>query len=161
MPTMTSTSNIKAILFDKEGTLTSSHPDGVFALTDLNTLIKRLKAHDCVLGIATHDREDITRKEFALMGIHQHFDFIAGIESGYGQKPDGDMLTAFSECVDISPQNICVVGDSMLDMEMAKNGKAGLIIGVLTGASAKRELSTLADVTLDTVADVPAYVYSH
>jgi phosphoglycolate phosphatase len=43
---------------------------------------------------------------------------------------------------------------------MARAGGCGLAIGVLSGTGTRESLSPLADVMLDSVADLPAYLAS-
>ena len=46
---------------------------------------------------------------------------------------------------------VIVVGDNRHDIEMGKNARAGLCIGVLTGASTRDELEEIADLVLDDI----------
>jgi phosphoglycolate phosphatase len=50
-----------------------------------------------------------------------------------------------------------MVGDNRHDLEMAKAGGA-LAIGVLSGTGTRESLSPLADVVLDSIVDLPAYL---
>ena len=65
--------------------------------------------------------------------------FIAGYDSGYGQKPSAGMLNAFSAETNIAAENIAMIGDSLHDMEMAKLAGAKLKIGVLNGRRHKTD----------------------
>ena len=51
-----------------------------------------------------------------------------------------------------------MVGDNRHDLEMARAGGAGLAVGVLSGTGTREALPPLADVVLDSVADLPAYL---
>jgi phosphoglycolate phosphatase len=48
-----------------------------------------------------------------------------------------------------------MVGDNRHDMEMARAAGAGMAIGVLSGNGTRDTLSPLADVLIESVADLP------
>jgi phosphoglycolate phosphatase len=51
-----------------------------------------------------------------------------------------------------------MVGDNRHDLEMARTGACGLAIGVLSGTGTRQSLEKIADVVLDSVADLPAFL---
>ena len=51
-----------------------------------------------------------------------------------------------------------MVGDNRHDLEMARAGGAGLAVGVLSGTGTRESLMPLADVILNSIADLPAYL---
>jgi phosphoglycolate phosphatase len=53
-----------------------------------------------------------------------------------------------------------MVGDNRHDLEMARAGGAGLAIGVLSGTGTLETLAPIADVVLDSVADLPGFLAS-
>ena len=57
----------------------------------------------------------------------------------------GRPALAFCATTGLKPVEIAVVGDNRHDLEMGSSAGAGLLIGVLTGASAEADLSPLAD----------------
>ena len=48
-----------------------------------------------------------------------------------------------------------MVGDNRHDLEMARAGGAGLAVGVLSGTGTRETLAPMADVILDSIADLP------
>ncbi len=96
------------------------------------------------LGVATNDAEHPARVQLRAEGIHDHFDFIAGYDSGHGEKPEPGMLLAFCEAVGLEPGQVAMVGDSTHDLHSAR--AAGMVaVGVLTGPADHDDLAPHAD----------------
>ncbi|KQB97356.1 phosphatase [Loktanella sp. 1ANDIMAR09] len=111
------------------------------------------------LGIATNDAEAPARAHLARAGVTQHFDFIAGYDSGHGGKPAPGQLLAFCNETALDPADCLMVGDSTHDLHAGR--AAGMrTIGVLTGPAPREELSPLADVVLSSIGDIPGWLQS-
>jgi len=127
--------------------------------TPLIPLLQSLKARGLHLGIATNDTEIPARAHLAAAGIEHMFDFIAGFNSGYGGKPAPGQLIAFAQATGVMPSACAMVGDSLHDLHAAR--AAGMVaVGVLTGLAGRDELAPAADVVLDSIADLPAWLDS-
>ncbi|KUJ76750.1 phosphatase [Ruegeria marisrubri] len=109
------------------------------------------------LGVATNDGEAPAQSHLASVGIREHFDFIAGFDSGHGAKPGPGQLLAFADHVGVAPMRVAMVGDSTHDLEAGR--AAGMTtIGVLTGLADVEELSPLADVVLPNIGHIPGWL---
>ncbi len=86
--------------------------------------------------------------------LHE-FDFLAGYDSGHGVKPEAGMVIRFCEQLALDAETVVVVGDNRHDIEMGRNAKVGLCIGVLTGTSTRDELESIADIILDDISTLP------
>jgi phosphoglycolate phosphatase len=72
-------------------------------------------------------------------------------------KPSALPLLLLCEQALLTPQDCIVVGDTTSDTGMARNAKAGLCIGVLTGSgTADQLMDTGAHVILPHVGEIPA-----
>jgi phosphoglycolate phosphatase len=60
----------------------------------------------------------------------------------------------------LSCEQVIVVGDNRHDIEMGRNARAGLCVGVLTGTSERGDLESIADIVLDDIASLPDYLAS-
>ena len=127
--------------------------------TPLRPFLADLRARGFVLGIATNDSETPARAHLAASGIEDHFDFIAGADSGHGYKPGPGQLIAFSEAVGLAPDVVAMVGDSVHDL-MAARAAGMRAVGVLTGLADTAELSPHADIVLPSIAGLPAWLAS-
>jgi phosphoglycolate phosphatase len=75
-------------------------------------------------------------------------------DDGVGVKPDPRMLQAICEAVRVAPARTAVVGDSLVDLEMARGAGAGAVIGVLSGIGDEDHLTPVADLILPSVASL-------
>ena len=116
----------------------------------------RLAASGLALGVATMDSEENARAGLTRLGLHRHLDFLCGADSGFGQKPQGGMVAAFSRHLGIPAREIMVVGDTPHDLRMARAGGAGWAVGVLCGTGTREALGALADHLIGDVRGVVA-----
>ncbi|MEM7090648.1 MAG: HAD-IA family hydrolase, partial [Pseudomonadota bacterium] len=90
-------------------------------------------------------------------GIREHFDFIAGYDSGHGFKPGPGQLLAFAAHVGVDPSRVAMVGDSLHDLQAGR--AAGMVtIGVLTGLAGADVLAPMADVVLPDIGHIPGWL---
>lgn len=118
--------------------------------------LRDLRSRGFVLGLATNDSAAGLSASLASHDVLDLFDFAAGCDSGFGAKPSPGMVHAFAAAAGMSPADIAVVGDAVHDLAMGRAARAGLTIGVLSGTSDRDDLEDLADILLDSVADLPA-----
>jgi phosphoglycolate phosphatase len=124
---------------------------------DLPALMTRLRAMGLTLGVATNDAEAPARAHLTRAGIAGDFAAILGYDSGHGGKPAPGQLLAFCQQTRLSPKDCVMVGDSTHDLVAAR--AAGMrAAGVLTGPAGPDVLAPLADVVLDSVADLPGWI---
>jgi phosphoglycolate phosphatase len=132
-------------------------PEVMHPVVDFNTFFARLRDRGYRLGIATMDSEVAAHQAMDKFGVKHSLDFICGFDTGHGVKPGGGMVGAFARMVNLPASAIAVVGDSPHDMHMARAGKAGRAIGVLTGVSSSEALLEAgAHVVLESIADLEA-----
>ncbi len=124
---------------------------------DLNPFLDELADLDLFVGIATNDSEATARAQLRRLEVEHRFEFIAGYDSGFGGKPAPDMCLAFSEYVGVLPENMVMVGDSADDLQAGS--AAGMqTVAVLTGVASAVELAPLADVVLNDIGDLVAWL---
>lgn len=123
----------------------------------LKPLLSGFRAAGLVLGVATNDSEGPARAHLDAAGVTGLFDFIAGYDSGYGGKPAPGQLLAFARAVDLSPEQIVMIGDSTHDLHAGR--AAGMrTIGVLTGTAKTQDLAPFADVVLGDIGEIPTWL---
>jgi phosphoglycolate phosphatase len=123
-------------------------------VTDLAVLFGRLRGRGFRLGIATMDSHAAALRSVDEHALSIHLDFIAGYDSGHGEKPGPGMVVAFCRAIGVDARHVAVVGDTPHDMGMARAAGAGLAIGVLTGASPRYALEVLADHVIESISDL-------
>lgn len=110
------------------------------------------------LGVATNDSTSGAEKTLLALGIAQMFDAAYGYDAVANPKPAPDTIQAFSDLTGLKPSEIAMVGDNRHDLEMAKAGGVGLAVGVLSGTGTRESLGALADIVLDSIADLPGFL---
>jgi phosphoglycolate phosphatase len=113
------------------------------------------------LGIATNDSHAGTEASLAPHDNLPAFDFLAGADSGYGAKPGPGMALAFCAATGLAPPAVAVVGDAVHDLAMGRAAGVGLTVGVLSGTSRRADLVALADVIVESIAELPALPAFH
>jgi phosphoglycolate phosphatase len=120
--------------------------------------IARLHRLGFRLGVATNDSTGGAEKTLLALGVAQMFDAAYGYDAVASPKPAPDAIYAFSDLTGLKPSEIAMVGDNRHDMEMARAGGVGLAIAVLSGTGTRETLAPMADVVLDSIADLPGFL---
>lgn len=128
------------------------------AVVGLKPVIDAFSQRAMKLGLVTADSEGGAIISLSPFGILEQFDFVCGYDSGPAPKPDPAPVHAFCDKTGLLVKEIAVIGDNSHDMDMGKTAGAGLLVGVLTGTSGRDELSPLADVVLESIADLEAFL---
>jgi phosphoglycolate phosphatase len=108
------------------------------------------------LGVATNDSTRGAERTLLALGVAQMFDAVYGYDAVASPKPAPDIILAFCDLTGLGAGEIAVVGDNRHDLEMARAGGAGLAVAVLSGTGTRETLRPLADVVINSVADLPA-----
>lgn len=109
------------------------------------------------LGVATNDSTIGAEKTLISLGVAEMFDAAYGYDSVPNPKPAPDSIHAFADLTGLKPSEIAMVGDNRHDLEMARAGGA-LAIAVLSGTGTRETLTPMADVVLESIADLPAFL---
>lgn len=142
-------------LLDKLSELSETAPQAPAA--PLLQVFTALKARGLKLGLATNDTEAPARAHLAGAGVLDLFDFVAGCDSGWGGKPAPGQLLAFADQVGVNPSRAVMVGDSLHDLHAGR--AAGMkCVAVLTGIAEAAELAPHADVVLQDISHLGAWI---
>ena len=125
-------------------------------LADLTRVFLGLRARGLKLGIASSDNEASIRRMAEGQRILPMLDYVAGYDSGHGVKPNPGMIEGFSRECGLPLSEIAMVGDNAHDMHMARNARAGLAVGVLTGTGSEATLASFADHVVGSIEDLEA-----
>ena len=128
------------------------------ALPGCREAIASLHGSGFRLGVATNDSTGGAEKTLGGLGIAQMFTAAYGYDAVANPKPSPDAIYAFCDLTGLKPSEIAMVGDNRHDLVMAKAGGAGLAVGVLSGTGTRETLAPLADVILDSIADLPGFL---
>ena len=129
-------------------------------LMPLPPVFEALRDLGLQLGVATNDGEVSAKRHMEALKVAHFFTAILGADSVAMAKPSGQMVQLFAERAGILPHEIAMVGDNTHDLEEARNGGAGLAIGVLSGNAKRHDLEHHADHIFDSIADLPEFFRS-
>lgn len=126
-------------------------------LTDTRELFGKLNQLGVQLAIATTDDRGPTQAMIEAFDVEEYLTAMVCADDGIPAKPAPDMALALCKQMKLHPSKVMVIGDTTADLKMARAAGAGLVVGVLSGASASSDLIPYADVLLDSVDELHAY----
>jgi len=127
-------------------------------LTDLWTLFSKLREHGIQIAIATADDRAPTQAMIEAFDIEEFINTMVCADDGIPSKPAPDMVLTVCERLKLDPKNVMVIGDTASDLKMARAAGAGLAVGVLSGVSSTKDLIPHADVLIESVHELHAYI---
>jgi len=120
--------------------------------------LKTLKKTKLKIALFTANGEKSTNHILRRFRLRQFFDTIITRESVLAVKPDPAHLEAALKALKVKPEEALVVGDSVRDIECARQLKV-LAVGVTTGFSSIEELTRAgADYIASSSTDIPSLV---
>lgn len=126
-------------------------------LMELAPVFSALQDLGLRLGVATNDSAFSATGQMQKLQVDHYFETIIGADTVEVPKPSGQMIAHFAQLVGLQPAEIAMVGDNIHDLEEAKNGGAGLGIGVLTGNAKRHHIEHAADHVFDSIAELPGF----
>ena len=138
-------------------------PDPVISakqFTDTWTLFSNLHQQNIKIGIATSDDRAPTQAMIEAFDIEEFIATMVCADDRIPSKPAPDMVATICERLNIEPSKAMVIGDTTSDLKMGRAAGAGLVVGVLSGVSAAKDLIPFADVIIKSVDDLHAYAES-
>ncbi len=126
--------------------------------TDTRALFYQLHSQNIKIGIATTDDRAPTQAMIEAFDIEEYLSTMVCADDGIPAKPAPDMVLTICERMKIDPFKVMVVGDTTADLKMARAAGAGLVVGVLSGVSASNDLIHYADVLIESIDELHAYV---
>jgi len=120
--------------------------------------LKELKKMNLKLGICTNSSKPSVDYILDRFKIRDYFEITITREAVKRVKPDIEQHTRAIETLNLHPNEVLVVGDSVLDMQSAKDLKI-LAIGFPTGISTKEQLiKSGANYIITTLIDLPKLI---
>lgn len=131
-------------------------PYGMILLEGVKETLKQLKQQGLKLAIASTDTHKRTEEAFKDLKTASLFDAIVGSDDVVFGKPSPNMIHEALRKTESRPDEAVMVGDSTSDMQMGRNAKVKACIGVLTGFTPRKKLEKLADLVVQSVAELHA-----
>ena len=122
---------------------------------DLAWLFGGLRVQGLKIAVATSDDRAGTQATLAAHGAGGLVDVLVCADDGIPIKPEPEMVWAVCAATGCRPAECLMVGDAVVDMQMAR--AAGCVgVGVLSGLASAEQLGPWADVLLNNVAELLA-----
>ena len=133
-------------------------PTEINPLGDVHTAIARLKSSGVQVAIATSDDRAPTEAALRELNLTQTVDLIlCADDPDTPSKPDPQVLHYITQQLVVGIERTVMVGDTVSDLEMARQAGVALTVGITGGADKTVELESYADVLLSSVGGlVPA-----
>lgn len=129
---------------------TKEHIDKIKPVCDLSLLFSSLKHKGIIAGIATADDYETTKLCLQQLGIINEVQFL-GTADLYKKKPYPEVVEEFCKKFHLEKEEVVIVGDTIIDMQLAKNSCARFGVGVLSGVGSYQELHQLAHFIIPSV----------
>lgn len=123
-------------------------------VTDLPALLQRLRVDVPLFAVATADDRDPTERTLRALGVADEFAALACADDGFPNKPAPDPVLQLCARLGVPLGRTAVVGDSPADLRMGRAAGVARTIAVLTGVGDRATLEPLADLVLDSIADL-------
>ena len=150
-------SNLAAYLEQVDALYVQYSLESLAAFPFLESALDDLAAMNLTLGVATNDSGEGAHAHLDQMGIADHFGFIAGFDSGYGEKPEPGMVSAFIDHLELAASQVMMVGDSPHDLKAGRAAGA-IAVGVASGGATAEELAPLADHVVEDISNLAGLV---
>ncbi len=121
---------------------------------NVRTVFEACHQRGYIIGMVTNDTNVSTSIFLERMDAYKYISFIRTGESSCRHKPNPQAIKQFCQENNLSSDEVCVVGDTIIDMQFAKNGKVGYSIAVLTGSGDAEALTRLSDALYPTLKDI-------
>ena len=121
---------------------------------DVRTVFEACHQRGYTLGMVTNDTNISTSMFLEKMDAYKYISFIRTGESDCKHKPNPQAIKQFCQEKNLSSSEVCIVGDTIIDMQFARNGKVGYVVAVLTGSGDKEALTRLSDALYPTLKDI-------
>jgi phosphoglycolate phosphatase len=123
-------------------------------VTDLHPFLARLRTRVPTFAVATSDDRGPTERTLEALGVAAEFAAVACADDGRPTKPAPDPVLHLCATLGIAPDRTAVVGDAPADLRMARAAGVARAIGVLTGVGDEASIAPLADVVLESIAEL-------
>lgn len=124
--------------------------------TDLTSLFLALRRAGIRVALDTTDDRSATEATLNFLNISHLVDSVVCGDDDLPGKPAPERLLATCQRLSVPAERTVMVGDTVFDLLMGQRAGAGLVVGVLTGATDWATLAAHADVVLNSIAELRA-----
>jgi len=126
-------------------------PDDIHPRGNIAGLLQRLGDAQVQVAVVTSDDRMMTSKTLVYMGIDHLVNILVCGDDDIPNKPAPDAIWHISEQLDIPPDRMIMVGDTLSDMEFGKNAGVGGLVGIQYGRGENSFLAAHAEIIIDSI----------
>jgi phosphoglycolate phosphatase len=128
---------------------------GAKLLDGVKETLESIRNSGIALALATADLSERAHEILQNTKINGLFDIVIGSDNVERDKPDEEMIVKAYSSLEVTPEKVAYVGDTVTDMEMGKRAGVGLVVGVTGGGVTPREeLEKFTDVVIESLRDI-------
>lgn len=121
---------------------------------DVAGLFQRLSRAGASIAVVTSDDREATIVTLSLLGATDSVTLLICGNDDIPNKPAPDALWRIANQLNIAPERIMMVGDTVSDLLFGENAGVGCLVGVLGGVGDNAALIALADVVVDSIEQI-------
>jgi len=123
-------------------------------LADLRILFMGLRSAGRRIAVVTTDDRGPTEASLDAVGVAALVDVLVCGDDGVPTKPDPAAIAVLADRTGVPAGAMLVVGDTPADLLMGRAAGVGRVVGVLSGLGDRAALEPLADVVIESVAEL-------
>lgn len=125
-----------------------------FDFSETTEILERCHERGYTIGMVTNDKKDSVQMFLEKFDPNRRISFIETGDGNSKRKPSADAARKFMKLNSIKPSELCIIGDTIIDMKFARNAKAGRKIALLSGSGDLENLTKLSDVVYPNIKDI-------
>ncbi|MEM7801928.1 MAG: HAD family hydrolase, partial [Chloroflexota bacterium] len=129
-------------------------PTRIVPLGNVPAHLKHLKAAGLTLVLATNDDRPFTQKTIETLGMEGLFSMVLCGDDSHPSKPDPAGINLITAELDIPPEKMMMVGDTLSDMKFAQNGGVAYRIGVDNTSGPNGQLESATHAVIQTIDEI-------
>ena len=142
-----------------EGAMAKNFPKGEVKPVSQNLplVLSSLKNEGITIGVVTNDDRSSTEKCLSELGISNYFDFLSTYDNALPAKPQPARLWDFCDRYGFKPSEVIMVGDTVNDMQFAKNAGA-TAVGISADSGNRMILERKADYVIENISELFSFI---
>lgn len=130
------------------------HDNRVLPCGEIGSGLAKLKELGCIMAIVTSKRRMIATRGLKLFDFEKYFSVIVALEDTEKHKPDGAPILEALKRLDVDGNQAVMIGDSIYDIECAKNAGIKSILVKWSMADGFQDKKIDADYTVSSIEEL-------
>jgi pyrophosphatase PpaX len=132
----------------------SIHDDYVLIFDGVKECLEELSALGCIMAVVTSKRGKVANRGLELFHIQKYFDYVVAFEDTDKHKPEADPILKALELLGADRENSLMIGDSIFDMQSAKNAGVKSVLVKWSAADGYQGNDTMVDYAVSKMSEI-------